>query len=170
MVRALSCLGLFCLAVIFSPAVRAQDSSSAQSAAPPPSAPQTAPKKVWTNDDVSDLRADSPISTVGSGKGVPAKSGHASTGQKNAKWYHDQIAKLESQLPPLDDKIAQLQAGIDGKFTGDAKQSTRPAYAKGGDWRIELQQLQKQRGDIEARISVLQDQARRAGVPANALP
>lgn len=173
MSRPVLCLSALCLTVIFAQTARAQDNSSAPPAPQVPANADPAPKRVWTNDDVTDLRADSPISTVGSPKGGPAKSGHASTGapgQKDAKWYHDQMQKLQNQLPALDDKIAQLQAGIDGNFTGDSKTSTRPAYAKGGDWRTELAQLQKQRDDIETRISTLQDQARRAGIPANALP
>jgi len=170
--RALSSLGALCLIAIFALSANAQDNS----APPPASAPsssQPAEKKVWTNDDVGDLRADAPISTVGGSAGKSSKPARASTGAqgpKNAQWYHDQIAKLEDQLPPLDAKIAQLQAGISGKFTGDGKESTRPSYGKFGDWTAELQDLQKKRDDIAAHASALRDQARRAGIPANALP
>lgn len=165
--RPSSGISLLCLVAVLSPAVRAQDSSPAPSAQP-------AEKKVWTNDDVSDLRAGSPISTVGTDSGsVSAMSGQSAAGtakRRDAKWYRDQILKLQNQLPALNDKIAQLQAGIDGKATGDGKQSTRPLHAGAGDWQVELAQLQKQRDDIEARINTLQVQARRAGIPANALP
>jgi len=167
--RALLSLGALCLIAIFAGSATAQDTSAASA---PPSG-QPAPKKVWTNDDVGDLRADAPISTVGTSAGKSSKPARASAGaqgQKNAQWYHDQIAKLEDQLPPLDAKIAQLQAGISGKFTGDGKESTRPSYGKFGDWTAELQDLQKKRDDIAARASALRDQARQAGVPANALP
>jgi len=41
---------------------------------------------------------------------------------------------------------------------------------KGGDWRLELDQLQKKRDGIAAQIDALIDQARRNGVPPNQLP
>jgi len=171
--RALLSLGALCLIALFALSTTAQDNSAAPPSASAPPSGQPAPKKVWTNDDVGDLRADAPISTVGGSarnSSKPARASAGAQGQKNAQWYHDQIAKLEDQLPPLDAKIAQLQAGISGKFTGDGKESTRPSYGKFGDWTAELQDLQKKRDDIAARASSLRDQARRAGVPANALP
>jgi hypothetical protein len=38
------------------------------------------------------------------------------------------------------------------------------------DWHEELLKFQKQREDIEAKISVLQDEARHRGVPENQIP
>jgi len=162
-------LAVVWLAVTVAQTSRAQNASSTPATAQTSSAPETEPKKVWTNEDVSDLRANSTISTVGHSTGSQARQPHASR-PKDAKWYHDQIEKLEKQLPAINARIAQLQAGIDGKFTGDAKESTRPAYGKFGDWKTELEQLEKQRDDIEARDSALRDEARHAGVPPNALP
>ena len=91
-------------------------------------------KKVWTNDDVTELRSDSVISTVGSSS---TKSGaKPATAAKNndAKSYQGQITRLEAQIPPLDSQIAELQAAIDGKPTGDAKTSQRPRGVKADDW------------------------------------
>jgi hypothetical protein len=134
---------------------------------------QASAKKVWTNDDVGDLRENSVVSAGGASRGGSGKPGDrpsATSKTKDAKSYHDQIAKLQAQLPPIDSQIAQLQAAIDGKFTGDAKTSTRPTGVKGGDWRLELDQLQKKRDGIAAQIDALIDQARRNGVPPNQLP
>lgn len=171
---AFASLGLFCLGVIFSPASCAQDSSSAQSGVPAASASQPPEKKVWTNADVPELREGSPISTVGSnskaGPADPRQPVANAAKHKDAKWYHDQIEKLQNQLAALNKKIAPLQAAVDGKSPGDGRVSTRPTYAHAGDWQADLAQLQKQRDDIEARINALQAQARRAGIPANALP
>jgi hypothetical protein len=115
------------------------------------------------------LREDSTISTIGArpAAGTPHQT---ASGRRDAKWYADQITKLQGQLPAINGKIAQLQAGIDGKFTGDSQSSTRPKYATFGDWQIELAQLQKQRDDIGSRIDALRDQARRQGIPPNTLP
>jgi hypothetical protein len=139
------------------------------------SAPATpAPKKVWTNDDVTDLRGESTISTVGQPN---AKNG-AKPGDKpapnakngNAKTYQAQIARLEAQIPRLDAQIAELQAAIDGKPTGDGKTSQRPRGVKVDDWSVEMQELQKKRGDALEKIAAIKDQARHQGVPPNTLP
>jgi hypothetical protein len=150
-----------------SSATPSRNSGNTSSPAPP------APKKVWTNDDVTDLRDNSEISTLGR---TDTRSGNASDKSdaglktRDAKSYHDQIAKLEAQLTALDSQIAQLQDAIDGKATGDGKTSTRPTGVKGDDWRREEAELQNKHDDISARIDALRDQARHNGIPANALP
>jgi chaperonin cofactor prefoldin len=174
------CAGLLCLLAlaVCVPSAPAQDESSAQigaaqtTGAQTTAAPQVEPKKVWTNSDLEDLRANSPISTVGKQNAAQAtRSATRSTPARNdQQWYSDQITKLQGQLPPIDQKIAELQAGIDGKFTGDSHSSARPRYAHFGDWKTELAELQKRRADIEARIDVLRDQARQAGIPSTLLP
>jgi hypothetical protein len=130
-------------------------------------------KKVWTNDDVGDLREHSEISTVGgpSGTGTrPGQKGALAPKGKDAKWYQAQIAKLEAQIPPMDSQIASLQSAIDGNATGDTKTSTRTYGVKGGDWRTELLDLQAKRADIESHIDALEDEARHSEIPARALP
>jgi len=128
-------------------------------------------KKVWTNDDVSSLRADPAISTFRSTSAPtrPAKT-LTSGPKKSAAWYRDQISKLQAKIPPIDAQMAALQAAIDGKPTGDARKSTRPYSVRADDWSAERDQLGKKRDEITAQISDLQDEARRNGVPASALP
>ena len=169
--RTLACIfGLILSAALTS---RAQSSSSAGSAALQQTGVQSSPsKKVWTNDDIGDLREASAVSTVGesnSGSTETSPRSPASKG-RNAKWYQSQIAKLQAQIPPLDTQIAELQAAIEGKPTGDAKESKRPYGVKADQWPVELDHLQKKRNDIEAHISALEDEARHNGVPPNALP
>ena len=177
---------LFLLAVLSVAGSAATISHAQNAASAPPSAQssqdasfasQTAAsapaitKKVWTNDDVSDLRDQSEISIVGAANGKTAKPGvNRTTASKDAKWYHDQIAKLEAQIPPLDRQIADIQSVLDGTPTGDSKTSTRKYGVKGGDWRTEMADLQAKRDDIEAHIGALQDEARHRGIPAEALP
>jgi len=170
------CLGMLALAMSLAQTVRAQDNSTAPTApATAPSAPNadSSQKKVWTNEDVPDLRADAPISTVGGAKNRQTRtsnSGSGATGAKSGSSYRDQIERLQKQLPPINEKIAQLQSALDGNFTGDSKTSSRPTGVQGGDWRTQLAQLQNKRDDIEAKIAELRDQARHAGVPPNTLP
>jgi hypothetical protein len=78
--------------------------------------------------------------------------------------------RLQSKLPPLDEQIAELHAAIDGKPTGDARKSVRPYSVRLDSWAAELDQLNKKRADISDNITELRDEARRNGIPANALP
>jgi hypothetical protein len=143
------------------------DASSALQAKP-------AAKRVWTDDDMGDLRENSSISTVGNAHGNAgsskpgAKTANSNAPRsKTAQYYHDQIVRLQGQIPPIDQKISDLQAAIEGKPVSGARTfgGVRP-----DDWKDELQRLQKQRDDITAKIATLQDQARHQGVPENQIP
>jgi hypothetical protein len=174
----------FLAAVLFvagaATAAHAQSSSSGTAA---PAAGQTAAtndstaapapptgKRVWTNDDVASLRSDSVISTVGSSKPNAGAKPAPAAKNNNAKQYQAQIARLEAEIPPIDSQIAELQAALDGKPTGDAKTSQRPRGVKADDWSVEMQQLQTKRDGIEEQINSLRDQARHHGVAPNTLP
>lgn len=124
------------------------------------SAAPASAKRVWTNDDLSGLHKEASISSFGSSPAPlkPAKT-TSPTPRRSAAWYREQIAKFQAKIPP-----------IDGKPTGDAKKSERPYNVRADDWRAELNQLGKQRGDISDKISELRDQARHDGVPVSALP
>ncbi len=139
-----------------------------QSSATSPASSAAPARKVWTNDDVGDLRGRSAISTVGVAKAKPMKqpvSKTASAATINS--YRNQILRLQGQLPDLDSKIAELQ----GALSGNTVNSTRHATgAKIDDWHDELIRLQQQRADTASKISDLQDQARHSGVPENQIP
>ncbi len=150
-------------------AAPAASQTSATNASPATPAPP-AGKKVWTNDDVSDLRGESVISTVGSSNAKAASKPAPAAKNASAKSYQAQIERLEAQIPPLDAQIAELQAAIDGKPTGDGKTSQRPRSVKTDDWSVEMQELQKKRDDTLEHIAALKDQARHQGVAPNTLP
>ena len=155
------------------PAPSTQATAPAQNSATNPSAPQTPSKKVWTNDEMSSLDPHAGVSTVGNSdanSATPGAKPRATSKNHDPRWYQDQISKLQAKILPLDKQIAELQAALDGKATGDAKRSTRPTGVKTDDWSRELADLQKKREDTLAQISALQDQARHNGVAPNALP
>jgi len=148
------------------------DSSSSaqnpdQSAASPAPAEQTAQKKVWTNDDGRfhsrpSSSADASTKTAGAAnKPKPNNNG------KNAGWYRGQITKLQGQIPPLDEKIAQLQAALNGQQVNAPRAY---GWSKPEDWHDALARYQKQREDIQAKISSLEDEARHSGVPESEIP
>ena len=171
---------LFLGAVIGLPVTSAQnatsgapDAPSSSSAATPSQAPPATPRRVWTNDNVTELRENSEISTVGGTAASPREAdGKTVAGSKtrDAKWYRDQIVKLEARLPRLDSQIEQLRAAIDGEAMGDGKTSSRPRAVKGDDWAREEAELQNKRDAIAAHIDALRDQARHSGVALNTLP
>lgn len=176
-------IGLFGLAVAASAQTQSsQPATVTQPAATNSALPQsqgqdssTAPapgKKVWTNEDMSKSQGQPGISTF---KSADSKNGNAPAKPHLARshdpgWYRDQIAKLQAQIPPLDKQIAELQAAIDGKPTGDTVQSTRSAGVKWDSWEHELADAKQKREDILDKISALQDEARHNGVNPNQLP
>jgi hypothetical protein len=150
----------------------APPSSQASAAAPAPS--ETPPrKKVWTNDDLAPSRGASASSSARSANSPASDSGTAASEprsrQGDARWYHEQIAKLKAQIPPLDDKIAPLRAGLKGDDVGSA---ARPANGgvRRGDWQQQLADLEKKRQDILGRIDALEDEARHKGIAPSELP
>lgn len=186
-------LAIVCFAVLCAAPVRAQSAqpSPAPSAPPAPAADQSAAgpekaapastspassttKKVWTEDEMAGLHskgADSisqPGNTPASPE-PPASHPKGISSNKDAKWYQDQIFKLQAKLPPIEKNIAALQAALSGKPTGDAVTSSRPTGVKTDDWALQLAQAQKERDDILAKISALRDEARHKGISPNAL-
>ncbi|MGD0964339.1 MAG: hypothetical protein ABSA57_10615 [Candidatus Acidiferrales bacterium] len=150
-------------------------STAPQDCSPPatqiPAAPPPSGKKVWTNDNLSDLHNDTEISAFGS-RAASAKSTKAAAPppRRSEAWYRDQISRLQAAIAPLDEQIAQLHSAIDGKPTGDAKKSVRPYSIRADDWASELDELSKKRDDISDKISEFRDQARRDRIPASVLP
>jgi hypothetical protein len=153
-------------------AVRAQSSeqppASAQSTqSAPADAPQTPQKKVWTNDDMGSPHSQSGSPTGANKPNPNANSSAKSKNKKEAKWYQDQIAKLQSQIPPLDAQIAELQSALAGNTINE------PRHYGGnriGDWKEQLDDAQKKRQDTLDKISSLEDEARHNGVSPNTIP
>jgi hypothetical protein len=78
-------------------ATRAQTTSApTQTPAPAQSQPQTPQKKVWTNDNLGGSQSQpNDISASSQQNSDPTSTAPAKAkSKKDAKWYHDQIAKL----------------------------------------------------------------------------
>jgi len=161
-----------CFTVVTGIAQAQNDSSSPaqnpdQSAASPAPAEQTAPKKVWTNDDGRFHSRPSPSPDTSTKPAGATNKPKPNNSGKNAGWYRGQITKLQVQIPPLDDKIAQLQAALNGQTTIAPRTY---GWSKPDDWHDALARYQKQREDIQAKISALEDEARHSGVPESEIP
>jgi hypothetical protein len=149
-------------------AIRAQ-SAPAPAPAPTSGSTQSPPpqKKVWTNENLGGSHSQPDDSSASAQPGSNAGTAAARPKSKNARWYHDQIAKLQAQIPPLDKTIAELQAALEGKTLNEP---LRYGGNRIGDWKEQLQQLQTKRQDTLDKIAALEDQARHNGIEPNALP
>jgi hypothetical protein len=129
---------------------------------------QPAAKKIWTNDDMGSLHR-APISTFSASntRAAKAKSTASAQGASKGAQYRQQILNLQAKLPPLDEQISQLQAGLNGATLNSTR---RYGGVTIDDWHDQLARLQKQRDDIAAKISSLQDEARHNDVPDNQIP
>src|SRR6201993_2637987 len=126
-------------------AIRAQ-SAPAPAPAPTSGSTQSPPpqKKVWTNENLGGSHSQPDDSSASAQPGSNAGTAAARPKSKNARWYHDQIAKLQAQIPPLDKTIAELQAALEGKTLNE------PLHYGGnriGGWKEQLEQLQTKRQD-----------------------
>ena len=179
-------VALFAAATL-APGARAQQNDSAAQNPPPapvagaaPTAPDTtsappkapaAEKKVWTNEEVGKIDPHTGVSTIG-------KEDRANQGQKfgpnsahhGAKWYHDEIVKMQLKVAELDKQIAEIDAALSGNPTGDQKKSARPTGVKSDDLKDERDRFAAQREDLLGKIAALQDEARHNGVSPNELP
>ena len=171
-------IGMVCVALA-AVSTRGQEATAASgqataSAQPANSGTAAAPSahgsaKVWTNDDLSSLRSESPVSSVGSGVANTKTNGKPVQPASKARtaYYQNKIARLQEQIPPIDSQISQLQSALSGT-SPDAPR--KYIGVKLDDWQAELAQLQKKRADIMNQIDSLEDQARHEGVPTNVLP
>lgn len=152
----------------------AAQNSNANPSSVTTASPQPTAKKVWTNDELSAQDPNTGISTVGKATSNTAKRAvaarPASANGRNARWYQAEIARLQAKVVVFDSQIADLQAALDGKATGDGEKSVRSFGVRMDDWSRELMELQQKREDTLEQISALRDQARHNGVAPNAIP
>jgi hypothetical protein len=159
-------LGAFSPAFAQDTAPKAQASS--QTAAPtekkdsPAAKPEQKPKKVWTNDDMADLHANSTVSVVGNRNKNPQQTYYPPAGQTDyyVKMYRQQIDQLQARVDGIDKQIANLQDAKNGK-TVDSSRTYDPWGGKQGDWNSQIDQLQKSRENILQQIDSLESQIRK---------
>lgn len=156
--------------------------AGAQTTNPPP-----AQKKVWTNDDIDQLRDSEAggISVVGNtpappsdatanqkGAGAPAKPGAAEPKvpkEKDPEWYREQLTPLYAALSKINDQIAAAQSAVDGDTRGDAGVSMN-VRAPAGTPQEQLVALQKEQSAVQGKIDDLLDMARHNDIPPGDLP
>ena len=144
-------------------------------------------KKVWTNEDLEGLRegrtAPVPEINAEAGKEALPAEGAAATGEggagetaaaaagpktpyvkeQDAKWYQEQIAPLRAEVERIDSEIRRIRefkdapsSGTNAMALGQNNLSLTPDN--------QIQQLEKRRGEVLAKIDEVESQARRNGL------
>jgi len=137
--------------------------------------PPPAQKKVWTNDDINQLRdqgvggisvmgpaaAPDAAATQNGATAAPAKPAKGSTlpKEKDPTWYRAQLAPLYAALDHVTAELAAAQAAVDGDSRGEAGVSMN-VRAPAGTPQEQVASLQAQQTDIQGKIDALLDQAR----------
>jgi hypothetical protein len=182
-----------CAAVVLLAGLALPRVSPAQSQSPPPQQPQQnpdsqtdaaakpkdapsspAPKKVYTNDDLGSAPRGG-LSVVGNGKadGKAGKSTAANNEPKNEQYWRGQAQRIHAQIAEVDRQIAQLKAANQTNGSGSSG-STPPApaplsaysnsaHARAGS---QMQRLQDRKAELLTEMDQLEEQARKANVPA----
>ncbi len=135
-----------------------KDSSTASTPAPKA-------KKVWTNDDMSELHHDTDVSVVGKKKNMRPNNNYNYSpppGQTEAvvKYYRQLIDQLQAQADAIDKQISNLQDAKNGKSV-DSSRTYNPWGGVQGDWNAQIAQLQKNKDNIQAQIDSVQEQIRK---------
>ena len=149
----------------------AQNGSQGSSASPeqapatvtdPNAAPVKKSKKVWTNENMAD--ATGTISVVGDGRASKGKSSPSTPADPAyvAKTKKD-LQKLQDQIDDANKQLATLKSFSEGEPVGSGTQEFHKGY---NNQPIEQQRvnLEAKKKDLQAKIDVLLDEARKKGV------
>ena len=155
---------------------------SSQAAEKPRSAQgnQNQPKKVWTNDDMDQLRARGPISIVGQKLAEPATKAPAAPAETtfpvyasrldDPEWYADKAADLQAELDNREAALREQQAAI----ALAADRITEPGLALDKDNAgvtpaAGVANLQAQVQEVQSQLDALSDLARQHDIPPGVL-
>jgi uncharacterized protein (UPF0335 family) len=132
---------------------------------------KTRPKKVWTNDEVSNVGGDGAISVVGKAGTADAnpssnnlKKTATATGarEKQAAAYRDRLHQLNNELETIDKKISQLR-----NFKADNTSPSGGINMNHGYYMTpvedQVKELEEKKKQIKAQIDSVEDQARKNG-------
>jgi len=161
---------LFLFAVVASSALaQSQDNAPAQSAAAPPDAARAgastnppAPKKVWTNEDMANVKGG--VSVVGDKRNqnyhlTPAQTADPATIDRIKK----NLQKLQGQLDDVNAKLASYKQFEDGEPVSTGERDTSKGYSR-TPVNQQIIQLQNKKKDLTTQIGDLWDEARKKGI------
>ena len=132
-------------------------------------------RKVWTNDDLQNLKPGAPISVMGGAQpaataagepGEPAAADGAAESAPNPEdtreYWQERLKPLREELAKIDQQSRQFRTG-----RGQAASNVIDINTNAGGISVAdaLQRLERRRAEIQQEITALQTEARRKGVP-----
>ena len=144
--------------------------SQAQNPPAPPDAKK--PKKVLTNEDLSNSTGK--ISVVGNGQNNPANKPKAVAPKTANPQYvasvRNQIEKLLKQIVDVDKQITDLKNFKAGEPSTNASGVQLDRRYEREPIEVQIRALQDKRKDLQAKVDALYDEARKKGVESGELP
>jgi len=179
MIGALSAAGfLFLVPILAGASGQLQEAGAPQSQAQsaPPAAPQTPPpnstkpkpKKVWTNDNLSNSGAG--ISVVGSDKPASKSDANRKSDADNSvdpmtlRALREQLQKLEAQRAVIDQQLSNLKGLRKGEVKNAGGLNTNTWTYNSSSIEEQIQQLQAKKSKVQGMIDELLDGARAHGI------
>lgn len=157
---------LFVLGSATGSCVAQSDNAAGNNVAPTPipsvaNAPSSAPKKVWTNDDVPPAKPSVPAADKRGAnyRATPSQTADAASVQRIRKG----LEKLQAQLDDVNKKLKTYKEFQEGEPVSTAEREINK-----GINRVpvdqQMAQLQDKKKQLEAQISDLYDEARKKGI------
>src|SRR4029077_21127498 len=171
MPRSLSYATILSLLAVVSLAAQPQDSNAPARPAPSQdsSTPAEAkkPKKVWTNDDVP--RSNGAVSVVGDPKNAPKPVSPKPVNAQYVASVRKQLDKLQGQVADIDKQLVDLKNFSEGEpSTSASGMKLRKSYSS-EPIEVQMRALRNKKRDLESKIDVLLDEARKKGVESTQL-
>lgn len=145
---------------------------ASQSQNPPASADAKKPKKVLTNEDLSN--SNGKISVVGNGQNNPGSKPKAAAPKTANPQYvasvRDQIEKLLKQIVDVDKQITDLKNFKAGEPTTNSSGVQLDKRYEREPVEVQIRALQDKRKDLQSKVDTLYDEARKKGVESGELP
>jgi hypothetical protein len=138
-----------------------------------PDAAGKKPKKVWTNDEISNVGGAGSISVVGkeadtnakgSSKGNSSKSTRASSAKENQPdSYRSRLRQLHNQLETTEKQISDLR-NFNGESTGTSGGVDMNRGYSRTSVEDQIKILEEKKKQIQAQIGDIEDEARKDGI------
>jgi hypothetical protein len=163
-------LSFLVLVMIFAAAAEAQSPAPSSPAPPAPSQNPTPPeeakkpKKVWTNDNLTD--ANGAVSIVGDSKNGP-KAKPAGVKPADSQYIasvRKQLNKFQEQIVDIDKQLVDLNNFSKGEPTTSASGIKLNKGYNREPIEVQIRTLQDKKKDLQAKTDALLDEARKRGV------
>ena len=170
MPRSLTFATILALFAAFSAAAQSQDSSASPQSGPQDSAPPAEtkkPKRVWTNDDVP--RSNGGVSVVGDPKNKPKPTSSKPVDAQYVASVRKQLDKLQGQVADIDKQLVDLKNFSEGESSTSASGMKLHKSYSSEPIEVQMRALRNKKRDLESKIDVLLDEARKKGVESSQL-